>query len=125
MTESWQHVVGYENLYVVSDRGKVLRVEESHCVPLKASKRKALRYQRVNLWKDGVQTNHTIHSLVATAFLGPPEEGMEVNHIDSNTFNNRLENLEWVTHQENIEHALAQGRLGRDEKGKFIRKKRV
>lgn len=125
MAESWQEVVGFEKLYLVSERGKVLKIEEHHCVPLKASKRKALRYQRVTLQKDGVRTVHTVHSLVATAFLGPPKEGMEVNHIDSNPFNNRLENLEWVTHRENIEHALSQGRLGRDEKGKFTRKKRV
>lgn len=46
-------------------------------------------------------------SLVAEAFIGPRPKGKEVNHKDGNTFNNCVENLEYVTHQENIQHSFA------------------
>jgi len=50
-----------------------------------------------------------VHRLVAHAFLGPPpsEAAWEVNHIDGNYTNNRKDNLEWVSHSENIRHSYA------------------
>lgn len=45
---------------------------------------------------------YTIHRLVAEAHLGPRPKGYEVNHIDENKQNNVLENLEYVTHSENM-----------------------
>lgn len=47
---------------------------------------------------------HYIHRIVATTFLGEMPTKLEVNHIDGNKLNNRLENLEWVTRIENIRH---------------------
>lgn len=47
-----------------------------------------------------------VHRLVADAFMGPCAKGYEVNHKDGVKDNNRPENLEYVTHKENIEHAL-------------------
>ena len=50
-----------------------------------------------------------VHRLVAHAFLGAPpsEAAWEVNHIDGNGSNNRIDNLEWVSHSENIRHSYA------------------
>lgn len=51
------------------------------------------------------KSNEYVHRMVATAYL-PFEEGRwQVNHIDKNTLNNKLDNLEWVTPSENIRHA--------------------
>ena len=55
----------------------------------------------------------TIHRLVAHHFVRVPkdlsEESLEVNHIDGNKLNNRCDNLEWVTHKGNMEHASSTG----------------
>ena len=50
-----------------------------------------------------------VHRLVAHAFRGPPpsEVAWQVNHIDRNSSNNRMDNLEWVSHSQNIRHSYA------------------
>ena len=50
-----------------------------------------------------------LHRLVAHAFLGPPPSvaAGQVNHIDGNGSNNRIDNLEWVSHSENMRHSYA------------------
>jgi hypothetical protein len=57
-----------------------------------------------------------VHQIVALAFHGIPKEGQQVNHIDGNTLNNRADNLEWVTAEDNLAHAiLLRGLLGSKE----------
>jgi len=46
-----------------------------------------------------------VHRLVLEAFVGPAPEGMEANHINGQPFDNRLCNLEWITHKENMAHS--------------------
>ena len=50
-----------------------------------------------------------VHRLIAHAFLGPPpsDAACEVNHVDGNCSNNRIDNLEWATPSENIRHSYA------------------
>jgi hypothetical protein len=50
-----------------------------------------------------------LHVLVALAFIGPCPEGREINHKDGNKLNAAADNLEYVSHQENIDHAGASG----------------
>jgi hypothetical protein len=55
------------------------------------------------------QKNYYVHRLVWEQFNGPIPEGMVINHIDGNKKNNDLNNLELVTHAENIRHAFESG----------------
>lgn len=53
--------------------------------------------------------SHLVHRLVCLAFHDNPDNKREVNHINGNKQDNRAENLEWVTHQENMQHAWKTG----------------
>lgn len=54
----------------------------------------------------GKRKNKAIHRLMAETFIPNPNDKPQVNHIDGNKLNNNLENLEWVTKQENSQHAV-------------------
>lgn len=71
----------------------------------------------VNLARDGKMTTKSVHVLVLTAHAGPPPEpGLEVCHYpDPNPANNRLSNLKWGTHVENMSHKDEHGTQFRGE----------
>lgn len=58
------------------------------------------------VWTDGVKGYMPVHRAVAIAFHGPIPMGMEVNHKNGIRTDNRLANLEVVTHQQNMAHAF-------------------
>ena len=95
--EEWKEVNNYEGLYWISNLGHV-----------KNSKGKILKptvqvngYYKVNLIKNKISKNHTIHRLVAEAFIPNPDKLPEVNHKDENKLNNSVHNLEWCSHKYN------------------------
>lgn len=123
MTEIWADVVGYQSIYEVSNYGRIRTHQNKKTWSKRHNtwrtwKQKILKdrspkdkYARVNLWKDGNPKSLLIHRLVAFAFI-PTVEGKEcVNHIDGDTKNNAVNNLEWCTHLENSRHALETGLL--------------
>lgn len=63
------------------------------------------KYLQLRLQNRGISRSIGIHRLLAQAFIPNPKNKPQVNHIDGNKQNNSLNNLEWVTHQENIQHA--------------------
>lgn len=63
-------------------------------------------YKRVHLHHNGKIRKIHVHRLVAEVFLGAPKGGMVVNHKDSDRLNNSVENLEWVTQRENVNHYI-------------------
>lgn len=97
----WKHVVGYENLYQVSDDGRVnTRNRRGEWVP-KALNSDKNGYRRVTLSKDGQKRSRLVHHLVLEAFVGPRPEGYECRHLHGNPGDNRLENIAWGTSSEN------------------------
>lgn len=76
-------------------------------------------YYRVSLWNEGICFSKQIHRLVAENFIENPENKPQVNHKDGNKLNNNVENLDWVTHQENSQHSYDNGLSKSASKGKF------
>lgn len=62
-------------------------------------------YQRFCMYDENMQRrDRYCHVLVATEFLDNPNHLLEINHKNFNKLDNRVENLEWVSHEENMEH---------------------
>ena len=120
--EQWKAVEGYDNLFLVSNLGRLKRKANEYIksngrvsrqperlVKVHYRKIKGRGYGCVTLSYNG-QTKHcTIHSLVAKTFIPNPEHKPEVNHIDGNKHNNTVANLEWCTRAENMYHAKTTG----------------
>lgn len=66
-------------------------------------------YKNVFLWKEKVGIRKRIHRLVAVAFIPNPNNFKEVNHKNGDKGDNRVENLEWCSHKDNIRHAHRTG----------------
>lgn len=67
------------------------------------------QYRYVQLYKDDKPKSHAVHRLVAEAFIVNPDSKPQVNHKDGDKLNNHVSNLEWVTCQENLQHAWDTG----------------
>lgn len=96
---------------VISKTGKVIHIyrNENGYLQVQGGTTQGSR-ESVKRW------NFTIHRLVATVFIPNPNNLPEVNHKDGNKFNNCVENLEWCTGEENMQHAVKNGLRG-DYKG--------
>lgn len=115
MNEQWRPIQGFDR-YEVSNLGNVRNLGgyEVNCGPNKKGARvvpsRLLRPFRVNStgYMQVVLTDrrkHSVHRLVARAFHGEPKPGDEVNHKNAVRHDNKAENLEWLTHTENVRHA--------------------
>lgn len=102
--EIWKDVSGYEGKYLISNNGKVRRVDSGK---LKKPTPDKDGYLRVDLYKDGVRKKFGIHQLVANEFVEKSYENLVVNHIDENKTNNIYSNLEWVSVKDNTNHGTA------------------
>lgn len=116
--EIWKPVVGYENRYLISNKGNLKSLggfwinKKGTIVKFNPRIMKQFNtqgYLYSNLCNGIKQTPKKIHRLVADAFIPNPENKRNINHIDGNKSNNNLENLEWATHSENLIHAYKLG----------------
>jgi hypothetical protein len=73
-------------------------------------------YLHINVRVAGKTIHFQVHTLVATAFHGPPPEGMECRHLNGNPADNRIENLAWGTRQENAADCNRHGRTARGDR---------
>ena len=112
MNEEWRPVVGWEDLYEVSDQGRVRSFDRTvHCKNGRTRRYKGRLLKprkdrdghlKINLYKDGKPKTKFVHRMVLEAFVGSCPEGMECLHIDGNPANNCVDNLRWGTRGENM-----------------------
>ena len=119
MDEIWKDINGYEGLYQVSNKGRVKSLDRyatNHSKKqfrperiLKQNIQQAGRSKRcmVVLSKEGKLRPVRVHRLVAEAFIPNPENKPFIDHIDTDSTNNKVENLRWVTAKENSNNPLS------------------
>lgn len=119
--EIWKDIVGYNGKYQISNKGNVRSFSKwgkGRILKGGYTKGNPNQYRYVALVGDSGResiSNKYIHRLVAEHFIDNPDNLPEVNHKDSNTLNNCVENLEWCTHRENMLHASASGVLSKGQ----------
>ena len=119
MIEEWREIEDYEGYYEVSNIGRVRRkkgetiykdgrVANFSETILKASLNQK-GYLRVYLSIKSKKITKTVHRLVAETWILNPENKKTVNHKDLDKTNNMVDNLEWLSNKENMQHAFAHG----------------
>ena len=114
--ETWKYIKGYENLYEVSNTGKVKRINKTK--PFRILKQTINKdgYYQVTLCKCNKKTTYRVHRLVATAFIENANNYPLVNHKDENKLNNNAENLEWCDCEYNTNYHGAAFRRGKSRR---------
>lgn len=108
LKEEWKDVIGYEDLYQISNFGRIKSIKYEYDKILKTNLTNS-GYLELTLHKNKKLKHKTIHRLVAIHFVDNPENKKEVNHKDGNKLNNYAYNLEWNTPLENTKHSIETG----------------
>jgi hypothetical protein len=112
MEEIWKEIDGYNGIYLISNTGiikskgrKWRKIGEYRIMKQCHSS----GYKGVMLSLNGKMTFKKVHRLLAIAFIPNPENKPHINHLNGVRDDNRIENLEWCTHSENMQHAYDYG----------------
>ena len=99
-----KQIAEFPDYYITYD-GRLFKDKHKEIRPYR-HKSNACNYLRVTLFHEGKRIRKFIHELVALAYIGPKPKGYQVNHIDLDSLNNSVSNLEYITPSENISHSL-------------------
>lgn len=107
--EEWRDVVGYEEHFQVSNKGRIFSKRTNKILALGVNKKGySVLSTRIG-GRNGICKCFRVHILVAKAFIPNPHNKPIVNHKDGNKLNNEDWNLEWATYSENSKHAYENG----------------
>lgn len=122
MTELWKDIPQYAEYYQASTHGRIRAKDRIVTRTRNGVEHQYLRRGRImkahiegsGYWQTlitvpGLKKHEKIHRLVSFAWLDNPDGKRCVNHKDGDKSNNVLQNLEWVTHSENLIHAHKTG----------------
>jgi hypothetical protein len=118
MVEEYRIIKDFEN-YSVSNFGNVRNIKTGKI--LKPGKTRCGYYQ-VKLYKDGNTYPKTIHKLVGEYFIANPYNKQCVDHINNNKLDNNINNLRYVTYQENQMNSKLSSKNTSNHKGVYYRK---
>ena len=108
--EIWKPVPGYEDLYRVSNWGRIWSRPRARTKGgILSPNRDGEGYCRIFLWRDGSSRSVRLARLVCELFNGPAPEGTEVRHLDGDATNDRADNLRWGTSAENNRDQVRHG----------------
>lgn len=132
--EIWKDVPGFETRYQVSNLGRVkaksyirsngfgyYTTQEKILSPFKEK----CGHRKIVLQCNGRILRIKLHRLVAITFIPNPENKPEVDHINTNLDDNRVENLRWVTSSENKLNPITRYRMSIAKRGNQYRKNSV
>ena len=129
MREVWRNIKGYEDLYQVSNLGRVKSLSRKifNGKNYYISKEKILKpakdkdgYVQVLLYKNNRHKTYKVHRLVAMAFLPNPNNLPQINHKDENKQNNYTSNLEWCTPKYNQNYGNRNKKSSESLKGRTL-----
>lgn len=109
MSLLWRDVVGYEQYFAVSSDGQIYSKRSSKVLKTRISSTGYVSFTTRLDGRNSKSVMFRVHRLVAEAFIPNDHNKPFVNHIDGVKTNNNVDNLEWVTHSENLLHAHAIG----------------
>lgn len=106
MQEIWKNIGGYSGNYQISNIGNVRSKKRNNYFKILKLESCRLGYKRIMLYKNKIPGRFLVHRLVAAAFIPNYSDLPQINHIDGDKANNNIDNLEWVTSQQNVQHAI-------------------
>lgn len=120
MQEIWKDIKGYENLYQISNLGRIKSFPRigTRTMKIRILKQTITKngYYCVVLYKNRKPKTKSVHRLVAETFIPNPNNYNIVNHKDENSLNNNVNNLEWCTQKYNINYGTGNKRRSDTEK---------
>ena len=126
MKEIWKPIQNYEDIYEISNLGRIRSLDRltQHGHKIKGKYKKFTKgnngYLYVCLYKNGKRKNLLVHRLVITTFNGGSDNGLQVNHKNEIKTCNRLDNLEYMTPKENTNYGTGTERMAKTKRKPVI-----